>query len=114
MFAEAVAHGGHIGLVCSFEPSLASLAAEFPEGAPVTPIFAKGALDALALGDADEHDRLAGEAAAKADVDLYALGQFSLARAAERVRQATGKPVLTTPDSAIRELARALGVALTG
>jgi hypothetical protein len=112
MFAEAVARGGRIGLVCSFEPSLASLAAEFPAGADVTPIFAAGALTALERGDGPEHDRLAAEAAAKADVDLYALGQFSLARAAERVRQATAKPVLTTPDSAVRELARALGVAL--
>src|SRR3569833_3471146 len=90
--AEAVARGGRIGLVCSFEPSLAALAAEFPPDAEVTPIFAQGALDALARGDGDEHDRLAAEAAAKADVDLYALGQFSLARAATRVRGATGKP----------------------
>lgn len=114
MFAEAVAHGGRIGLVVSFRPSLASLLAEFPPEAKVTPIFVPGALDALARGDAEEHDRLAAEAAAEADVDLLALGQFSLARAAGRVRQATGKPVLTTPDSAVRELARTLGVALTG
>lgn len=114
MFAEAVARGGRIGLVASFRPSLASLAAEFPAGTPVTPIFAAGALDALARGDGEAHDRLTAEAAAKADVDVYALGQFSLARAAERVRQATGKPVLTTPEAAVRELARAMGVALAG
>lgn len=114
MFAEAVARGGRVGLVCSFEPSLAPLAAEFPAGTDVTPIFAKGALEALERGDAEEHDRLAADAASKADVDLYALGQFSLARAAERVREATGKPVLTTPESAVRELARALGVTLRG
>jgi Asp/Glu/hydantoin racemase len=110
MFAEAVAHGGRIGLVASFHPSLASLAAEFPAGTEVTPIFVRGALEALERGDAETHDRLTAQAAAKADVDVLALGQFSLARAAERVRQATGKPVLTTPDAAVRELARALGV----
>jgi Asp/Glu/hydantoin racemase len=114
MFAEAVARGGRIGLMVSFAPSLASLTAEFPAGTTVTPIFVEGALDALARGDGSEHDRLAAEAAARADVDVFALGQFSLARAAERVRQATGKPVLTTPEAAVRELARALGVALAG
>ena len=113
MFAEAVAHGGRIGLIASFRPSLASLAAEYPAGTQVTPIFAAGALDALERGDLEAHDRLTAEAAAKADVDVFALGQFSLARAADRVRQATGKAVLTTPDAAVRELARTLGVPLT-
>jgi hypothetical protein len=114
MFAEAMAHGGRIGLVASFRPSLASLAAEFPIGTDVTPIFAAGALDALERGDLEEHDRLTAAAAARADVDLLAFGQFSLARAADRVRQATGKPVLTTPDAAVRELARTLDVPLAG
>jgi hypothetical protein len=114
MFTEAASRGGRIGLVCSFEPSLSSLAAEFPVGTDVTPIFAKGALDALGRGDPAEHDRLTAEAAAKAQVDLYALGQFSLARAADHVRRATGKPVLTTPEAAVRELALALGMALSG
>jgi hypothetical protein len=44
----------------------------------------------------------------------FALGQFSLARAASRVRQITGKLVLATPDAAVRELARTLGVPLAG
>jgi hypothetical protein len=114
MFAEAVARGGRIGLVASFHSSIASLMAEFPAESDVTPIFVPGALEALARGDGEEHDRLTAGAAAAADVDLLALGQFSLARAAERVRQATGKPVLTTPDSAVRELARALDVMLAG
>jgi Asp/Glu/hydantoin racemase len=113
MFAEAVARGGRIGLVVSFQPSLASLMAEFPAGTEATPIYVPGALDALARGDGEEHDRLTAAACAKAEVDLFALGQFSLARAAERVRQAAGKPVLTTPEAAVRELARALGVDLS-
>jgi hypothetical protein len=37
---------------------------------------------------------------------VIALAQFSLARAAAAVRAATGLPVLTTPDSAIRKLRR--------
>ena len=112
MFAEALARGGRIGLMVSFRPSLDSLMAEFPSGTDVTPIFVPGALDALARGDGDDHDRLTAEAAAGAEVDLLALGQFSLARAAARVRQATGRPVLTTPEAAVRQLARSLDVAL--
>ena len=39
---------------------------------------------------------------------MIALGQFSLARAAKRIAAATGKTVLTTPDSAVRKLQRLL------
>jgi hypothetical protein len=42
------------------------------------------------------------------DCDVIALSQFSLARAARAVAAATGKPVLTTPDSAVRKLQRLL------
>ena len=57
------------------------------------------------------HDRLAAETAkALADCDVITLAQFSLARAADAVAVATGKPVLTTPDSAVRKLKRLLGV----
>jgi hypothetical protein len=44
-----------------------------------------------------------------ADCDIIALAQFSLARAADAIAQATGRPVLTTPDSAVRKLRRLLG-----
>ena len=108
MVAQAVAHGGRVGLVASFEPTLASLTAEFPTGHDVVPILARGALAALARGDEREHDRLVADAAAGANVDILALAQFSLARAAPAVRAQSGTPVLTTPDSAVRELALAL------
>jgi hypothetical protein len=108
MVAEAVAHGGRLGLIASFEPTLASLMAEFPAGHEVVPILARGALAALARGDAREHDRLVVEAASKANVDILALAQFSLARAAPAVRAQSGKQVLTTPDAAVHELALAL------
>ena len=39
---------------------------------------------------------------------MVALAQFSLARAAEAVAAATGRPVFTTPDSAVRKLRRLL------
>ena len=88
MIEEAVKHGSRIGLLATLVPKLA-----------------EGALAALDRGDAAKHGRLAAEAArALADCDAIALGQFSLARAAPLVAQVTGKPVLTTPESAVRKL----------
>lgn len=106
---------GRIGLMASFAPTLASMPPEFAAAAPgitLVPCLAEGSLAALDRGDGAEHDRLAALAAATLrDCDAIALSQFSLARAAEAVAQATGKPVLTTPDSAVRKLKRLLGAA---
>lgn len=110
MIEEAEAIGGRIGLLASFQPTLASMPPEFPASLTVTPKLADGALAALDRGDGAEHDRLATLAAADlAEYDAIALAQFSLARAAPAVAAATGKPVLTTPDSAVRKLKRLLG-----
>ena len=87
---------------------------EFAAVAPratVVPCLAAGALAAMDRGDVAAHDGLAAEAAQRLrDCDVIALGQFSLARAAPLVAEATGRPVLTTPDSAIRKLRRLFGV----
>ncbi|WP_149538610.1 aspartate/glutamate racemase family protein [Siccirubricoccus phaeus] len=110
MIEEACAAGTRIGLLATFAPTLDSMPPEFPEGVTVVPKLAEGALAALDAGDAAAHDRLAAEAATSlADCDVIALAQFSLARAAKLVAEATGKPVFTTPDSAVRKLRRLLG-----
>lgn len=110
MIEEAAAAGGRIGLLASFAPTLASMPPEFPAGLALRPRLAEGALAALDRGDAAEHDRLAGEAARDlAGCDVIALAQFSLASAAPRVAEITGRPVLTTPESAVRKLRRLLG-----
>ncbi|SEL00022.1 hypothetical protein SAMN04515666_102569 [Bosea lupini] len=110
MIEEAMAIGGRIGLLASFEPTLQSMPPEFPGSLTVTPKLAEGALAALDRGDGAEHDRLAALAASDlAGCDAIALAQFSLARAASAVAEMTGKPVLTTPDSAVRKLKRLLG-----
>lgn len=110
MIEEAEAVGGRIGLLASFGPTLQSMPPEFPGPLTVTPKLAEGALAALDRGDGAEHDRLAALAArALAECDAIALAQFSMARAATAVAEATGKPVLTTPDSAVRKLKRLLG-----
>lgn len=110
MIEEATAIGGRIGLLASFGPTLQSMPPEFPGSLTVTPKLADGALAALDRGDGAEHDRLAALAARDlAECDAIALAQFSLARAAPAIAAVMGKPVLTTPDSAVRKLRRLLG-----
>ena len=70
------------------------------------------ALAALDRGDRAEHDRLVVEASRDLrDCDLIALAQYSMAPAVALVAEATGRPVLTTPDSAVLKLKELLGVA---
>lgn len=109
MIEEAQALGGTIGLLASFAPTLVSMPPEFPQGLDLRTRLAEGAHAALDRGDGAEHDRLAvlGAGALK-DCDAIALAQFSLARAAPTIAAATGKPVLTTPGSAVRKLRRLL------
>ncbi|WID95656.1 arylsulfatase [Bosea vestrisii] len=107
MIEEAETVGSRIGLLASFGPTLQSMPPEFPGSLTVVPKLADDAF--AALDDGPEHDRLAALAASElTDCDAIALAQFSLARAASAVTAATGKPVLTTPDSAVRKLKRLL------
>jgi Asp/Glu/hydantoin racemase len=115
MIEEAVALAGpegRVALLASFAPTLASMPAEFAAVAQhltVVPCLAEGALAAMDRGDFEGHDRAAARAAASLpEVDAIALGQFSLSRANTLVAAASGKPVLTTPDSAVRKLRRLL------
>ena len=106
--AAAIARGGRkrVALVATFAPTLATMPAEFPRELSVVPILAEGALAALDRGDAPAHDRIVAEAVARSapKVDVVALAQFSLARAAESVRDVVRVPVVTTPGSAVRAL----------
>jgi hypothetical protein len=115
MIEEAIALAGpnaRIGLVATFAPTLDSMPPEFAVAAPnatVMPCLAAEALTALNRGDAAGHDREAAKAASVlSNCDIIALAQFSLARAVTTVAEATGKTVLTTPDSAVRKLQRLL------
>jgi hypothetical protein len=115
MIEEAVAQAGpagRIGLLATFAPTLASMPAEFAAAAPralLVPALASEALVALDRGDAAAHDRLAAEKARVLEsCDVVALAQFSLSSAAPLVAEVTSRPVLTTPDSAVRKLQRLL------
>lgn len=109
MIEEAVASGGKIGLLATFAPTLVSMPPEFPKGTQLKLQLAEGALAALDRGDAQGHDAAVAEAAKQlCDCDTVALAQFSLSRTADIVAKVTGRPVLTTPGSAVRKLRRLL------
>ena len=94
MIEQAAKSGRKVGLLSSFPPTLASMPREFPASIELVPKLAEGAM-----------------AASKdlRDCDVIALAQYSMAPAAGQVAQATGKAVLTTPDSAVMKLKAMLG-----
>jgi Asp/Glu/hydantoin racemase len=109
MVERAAATGRKIGLLATFAPTLASMPQEFPASVKIVPKLAEGALAALDRSDRAEHDRLVAEASRDLrDCDLIALAQYSMAPAAALVAEASGRPVLTTPDSAVAKLKQML------
>lgn len=116
MFAEAFGAGMKLGLLASFTPSLAPMAEEFAvmaaaraSRATLHTACAPEAMAALNRGDGAAHDAmLATEALKLKDCDAIMLAQFSTARARAAVEQAAGKPVLTSPDAAVRAMKAAL------
>jgi Asp/Glu/hydantoin racemase len=109
MIEQAVKQGRKIGLLSTFPPTLASMPREFPSSVEIVLKLAEGAMAALDRGDRAEHDRIV--TAASKDLrgcDVVALAQYSMAPAAAMVAEATGRPVLTTPDSAVSKLKNAL------
>jgi hypothetical protein len=109
MIEQAVTMGKRIGLLSTFPPTLVSMPPEFPGSVDVVPKLAEGALAALDRGDRVTHDRLIVEASRSfRDCDVIALAQFSIAATAALVAEATGRPVVTTPDSAVQKLMKLL------
>lgn len=111
MIEDAVRSGARVGLLASFGPTLDAMPREFPDGVVAQQALAPGAFDALNAGNVAGHDRLVAETAARSlgGCDVIALAQSSMARAADAVAQATGKPVLTTPGSTVAKLRRLIG-----
>ncbi|MDQ0569213.1 aspartate/glutamate racemase [Variovorax paradoxus] len=111
MVAEAVqgqSQGqGKLGLIATFAATLVSMPPEFPSGIALDAVLAEGALEALNAGDTERHDALIAAQAAmlrERGCTRIALAQFSMARARAACEQASGLPVLTTVDSAVRAL----------
>jgi Asp/Glu/hydantoin racemase len=111
-FAAALSAGKRIGLLVTFEPSLAALSVELKDMAAaasktidVTARFVDGALAALQRGDPGMHDRLIADAAnAMPDQDVLILGQFSMARASAVIPKVASRRLITTPDAAVLAL----------
>jgi hypothetical protein len=110
MFAEAIRIGGRIGMLATFEPSIASMAAEFEADAAKADadvtlqcVFVPDAMAALVAGDRERHDRLVAEAApALARCKAIMLAQFSMAPAADGLRRRLpGMSILTSPGAAV-------------
>jgi Asp/Glu/hydantoin racemase len=112
MFEAALAAGRRIGMLATFAPSVPSMEEEFRDmaamkGAPATieTYCVPGAMAALKAGDAPTHNRLVAEAAMRfADRDAVLLAHFSTSRAADATGAALGRPVLTSPGSAVAKL----------
>ncbi len=69
----------------------------------ITRGLAKGAFQAVISGDRETHDRLILESAVKiaGDVEIFVLAQGSMARMEEAIAKATGKEVLSSPESGV-------------
>jgi len=120
MFEDVLQRGTRIGLLATFQPSIPSLEQEFVDMAraqakdvTLESVCVPEAMTALTTGDAEQHDRLIAEAAARlAHCEVVMLAQFSMARARSAVQQVLGDKVLTSPDSAVAKLKAVLtGVA---
>ena len=119
MFDEALRRGRRIGMLATFEPSVAGMEAEFhaqasmlavagsSSGASITTVCVPGAMAALQAGDGAAHDALLADAARAFNargLDALMLAQFSMARARDAVSAVCACPVLTSPHSAVRLL----------
>jgi Asp/Glu/hydantoin racemase len=117
MFREAIAAGGRIGMLATFEPAVATMEEEFREfaaeagtAATLDTIVVPDAIDLLRQGDAESHNRLVAEMAPRfADHDAIMLAHFSTSRAAEQVRSEVEVPVLAAPEAAVTRMKALLG-----
>jgi Asp/Glu/hydantoin racemase len=116
MFEAALAAGKRLGMLATFEPSVAGMEAEFRDiaataasPAALDSYCVAGAMKALQAGDGATHDRLLAEAAPRfADREAVLLAHFSTSRAAAVVQAALICPVLTAPGAAVTKLKAAL------
>jgi aspartate/glutamate racemase len=117
MIEEAVARASRIGLIATDPPAITSMVPEIEQLArergkrvEVHAVCAEGAMAALRAGRAEAHDdAIAGAQAELSEAcEVLVLAQFSMARARPKVEAARSRPVLTSPDSAVRKLKSAL------
>ena len=116
MVEEALTYGDRIALMATFEPAIPPITAEvlayaasIGRSVTIAPIFVPDALKAAQAGDSAKHDALVTAAASEAkNADVVGFAQFSMSEAAEKCAEVSGKPVLTTPDSAVKLMRKLL------
>ncbi len=117
MFEAALRAGRRIGMLATFEQSVASMEQEFHElanasgvSATIETVCVRGAMAALQRGDTATHNRLLGAAAGElTNCDAVMLAQFSTSVAKADVSRRLDVPVLTSPESAVLKLKGLLG-----
>ena len=117
MVRQAVASARRIGVLATIPTTLGPTVRFIREvadgstaGVEIAEDLAPGAYEALVAGRGDEHDRLLVEAALRLRdrSELIVLAQGSMARIADRLREAVGLPVLSSLKSGIAEVKRLL------
>lgn len=113
MFEAALAEGRTIGMLATFDRSIAPMQQEFEElakgQARLKMVCIPEAMRALQAGDAARHNALLAEAAPElAECDAVMLAQFSTSVAREAVQARLKAPILTSPGSAVAKLKRML------
>ena len=117
MFEHIFTHGTRIGMLATFQPSVASMEAEFyaearRKGVDATleTLTLSEARSAANSGDYPLHNRLLAEAALHfRTFDALMLAHFSMAPALAEIQAAVAIPVLAAPQSAVMHLKAILG-----
>ena len=112
MFEAALQHGDTIGMLATFERSVASMESEFQQlasergrKARIRTVCVPEAMAALQGGDHQRHNSLLAAAAGElATSDAVMLAQFSTSIAEPAVSGVLDCPVLTSPVSAVSKL----------
>jgi Asp/Glu/hydantoin racemase len=118
MAREAVTLGGRIGVLATLPTTLeptVDLVERTAERAgrdvTVAAELCDGAFDAVSAGDVERHDALVRESLARlaGRVDVVVLAQASMARVVDGLPEVPAVPVLSSPRSAVEEVAAVLG-----
>lgn len=112
MIEQALDAGSRIAVMATVGPTIPSISAEIREMAAargqkveLVSYFVEGAFDALARGDAAQHDTLvAARACEIKDCDVIVLAQFTLSRAVPAVAAVSRIPVFNSPGAAVTKL----------
>lgn len=113
MAEKALSIGNSFGVVATFQPTLEpsvsflyKKAAEVNKQVNVKSIFCHGAFDELLDGNKDKHDRIVTEYVNKNsnEVDVIILAQGSMAEIQTLLSNKINKPVLASPELAVRRI----------